>query len=328
MIEIRDYKTIKEDEKKYLSFPDIIQSRKNKNKYFLTYRSGESHHPQNSKLHILVSNDMCKTWEEMHSFYLSLEKHKAVWNCPRFFYLPDNSLNIVCDTKSSLVEKMAEFKDYILKSYNDGESFTIEDSGMRGMVPDAVISFRKKLYCANHVHDNKYKTLTQLVNYSQDEGKTWYNCSILARGSNNYFCEASLVNYKEKFLIAYLRDNKRGPQPIYKYITYDGYSWKPFGKLPVYGHRPTAIIDRDKVLISYRDTKNITLSVLTARLDKNGKEKDIEVIDVDQEKLDNKFHFGYTGLVKCQKDLYYLAYYIQKDKKNPFIKGCFLEYKN
>jgi len=326
MFKIIDHNIVKQKEGKYLSFPDVIQSKQNKDKFFLAYRSGEGHHPLNSRLHVLMSNDKCKTWEEIHSFNLSLKKDGHVWNCPRLSYFPDGSLNIICDTKSSLSERSAIFRIFILKSYNEGGTFSVIESEMKGMVPDKAISFKGKLFCANHIHDKKYTLLTQLVNSSIDEGKTWHDCNILARDKNHLFCEASIINYKDNFLLAYIRNNRLGPQLICKYISFDGLNWKSHGVLPVFGHRPTAILDGNRVFVAYRDTKNITLAVTTATLTKKGRERNIETIDIDQELKDNKYHYGYAGMTKIDKNLYYVTYYITQEKSHPFIKGCFLEY--
>ncbi|KKM71637.1 hypothetical protein LCGC14_1428570 [marine sediment metagenome] len=327
MFKILGYNIVKKKWRKYLSFPDIIQSKYNKNRFFLVYRSGESHHPLNSFIHFLVSENKCQTWKEVHNFYLSLKKDGKVWNCPRLSYFPDGSLNIICDTKSSLTEKIADFNVFILKSNNKGNSFSITDSGIRGMVPDKVIPFKDKLFCANHIHDKRYNLLTQLVNISKDEGKTWHDCSILARDKKHLFCEASLINYKDNFLLAYIRDNRLGHQLICKYISFDGLNWESHGVLPVFGHRPTVILDGNRVFVAHRDTKNITLAITTATLTKKGREKNIETIDIDQELTDNKYHYGYTGMTKIDKNLYYVTYYITKENSHPFIKGCFLEWK-
>jgi len=327
MFKIIDHNIVKQKKGKYLSFPDIIQSKQNKNRFFMAYRSGEGHHPLNSFIRFLVSEDKCETWKEVYNFYLSLEKDGKVWNCPRLSYFPDGSLNIICDTKSSLIEKKAIFSVLILKTYNEGGSFSITNSGMRGMVPDKAIPFKNKLFCANHIHDHKHNLLTQLVNISRDKGKTWHDCSILARDKGHLFCEASLINYKDNFLLAYIRDNRLGHHLIRKYISFNGFNWESHGVLPVYGHRPTAILDGNRVFVAYRDTKNITLAVTTAILTRKGKETNIETISIDQELKDNKYHYGYTGMAKISKNLYYVAYYITQEESLPFIKGCFLEWR-
>jgi len=334
MFVIKNYKVIAKSKTKYLSFPDIIGSKQDKNKFFLVYRSGQGHHPTSSYLHFLISEDKGNSWSEKYVFPLSFKKNNQVWNCPRLSYLPDNSLNIFCDTKTSVIERSAEFRIWQLKSYNDGKEFKTRLTEMRGMVPDKIIKFKDKLYCANHTHDY-IGSLTQLINYSTDKGKTWYGCTVLARNKDNAFCEASLVNYNDQYLIAYLRDNMSyaPPRNIYKYISSDGINWFPKGKLPIQGHRPTALLEKEnwgrkRLILSFRNTKKYGISVLSATLNRQKIEKNIELINIEEEKEENLFHCGYTGMVKTSENKYLLVYYIQGERKLPLIKSVFLEWKN
>jgi hypothetical protein len=329
MFKIKEYKTVVKKEKLYISFPDVIQSKKNKKTFFMAYRSsGQGHHPLVSDLHFLISEDKCQTWNEQFRCELSLEQHGMVWNCPRLSYIGD-VLNIVCDTKSGTNELVAKFKILIIKSYNHGKSFLSPyETEMTGMVPDHVIEFKRNLYCASHIRDNAHKTLTQLVSCSKDKGLTWFDHSIIARSRFNAFCEGSIINYKNKYLMCYLRDNIRGPRHIYKYMSYDGINWDKKGKLSVYGHRPTALLckEKDRLFISYRNTKDVGVSLLSCNLTNKGQETNIEVINIDEEIEENKFHCGYTGFTRIDANNYYLTYYIKKGAKNPYIKGCFLEW--
>jgi sucrose-6-phosphate hydrolase SacC (GH32 family) len=333
MFKILGYNKIIQNDEKYLSFPDIIQSEKNKNKFFLVYRSGESHHPLNSYLHFLVSEDYCETWTEYKSFPLYLHKHGKVWNCPRFSYLPDHSLNIICDTKTSTNEVSAIFEIYMLKSFDDGETFSLKKTGIKGMVPDRIIKFKSKLFCANHIFDKSTFNLAQFVNISKDKGLSWNNKYLIAQTKRQKFCEASLINFKNEYLMAYLRDNKRNKNGtrnryIYKYISRDGFNWSRNGKIPFYGHRVTAFVENDRLFASFRNTKDITLTVITSQLNKSGNEKNIEFINIDQEYPKRLFDFGYSGMVKCKDNIYIIVYYIRNDEVNPYIKSCFFEYKN
>ena len=170
------------------------------------------------------------------------------------------------------------------------------------------------------------------MNVSSNDGGNFFECRILAKSIYHAFCEASIINFKDKYLIAYLRDNNRGYkgyQNIYKYISYNGIEWKKYGKLKnIYGHRPTTLLEGDRLFISYRNTKSISLSVMTCIINGRGKEKSIEVIDIDKEIFENKYNYGYTGITKVSeyKNLYYIVYYIQGERESPFIKGCFLKH--
>jgi len=347
MFNIKSYKTIAKRKNLYLSFPDIIQSRHNKSKFFLVYRSADNHHPTYSSLHLLSSENEGNTWKKVNRFDLTMRRNGRVWNCPRFSYFPDGSLNIICDTKDSTSEKEAEFKIYILKTFDEWMNYSIQNTGMRGMVPDRVIKFKNNLYCANHIVDNQNKTLTQLINHSTDNGKTWYDCNILARSPQVQPCEASLVSFFNQYLIAYIRNNKRSyvinedggiePQKILKYITEDGINWWPCISPKIYGHRITANFyhpkkyptSEDILLMSYRNTLEKCISVSSMKIDSRGEgESEIETIKID-DTAGSIYHCGYTGLAKCDSGDYLVAYYLQEDKmKKPFIKLCKFEHKN
>ncbi len=330
---IQDYQIIAEDSRKYLSFPDIIESIYHKGKFFIVYREADYHHPTRSSLYLLKSTDGGQTWKESKKWDLSMRKDGHVWNCPRLCYLPDGSLNIVCDTKSSRNERIAEFKIFILKSFDDGIVFNISDAGMRGMVPDKIIKFKRKLFCANHVVDLQNETLTQLVNVSRDEGRTWYDCHIVARNKLYRFCEASVINFKNEFLVAYLRDNRYNfstegemiPRFVQKYSSKDGIHWRGWGSFHVYGHRMTCLYSDNRLFASYRNTKHIGITLTTAELDNRAQEKEKTFIQIEDETYDNLFHCGYTGLVKNGNEIM-VVYYIKQDKPNPFIKLCRLTY--
>jgi len=323
MFKVSNYKIIAEDQEKYLSFPDIIQSRKDSNKLFLVYRSSsEAHHPIHSGLHFLISEDKGETWEETQKFDISIPKHGCVWNCPRLSYLPNGALSIICDTKSSQREVESEFKIYMLKSYDDGNNFAeINETPLKGMVPDKIIKYKNILLCANHRIKNKANELIQLVNWSRDRGNNWYDCNILAHNRKHDFCEASIVNNNNKNLIAYLRDNRERQRPVYKTTSEDGIHWTNPIELPFWGHRVTAIKDRDKIIGVFRDTVEAKLSMFVHPVNNNSNRK-IEKYYLDKEQFENMYHFGYSGIVKIDKDKYLVVYYIKNDKINPFIKSC------
>jgi len=75
MFIVEETKIIAKKKNSYLSFPDIIKSKKDKNKLFLVYREGNSHHPTWSKLILLVSKNNGKTWKKKKEFNLDIEKN-------------------------------------------------------------------------------------------------------------------------------------------------------------------------------------------------------------------------------------------------------------
>ena len=226
----------------YLSFPDVIKSKKDPNKLFLVYREGNSHHPTWSKLVFLVSKDNGETWKKKKEFNLDIERNGCVWNCPRLSYIK-NELCIICDTKSGVVEKRAIFSTYIIKSKTEGTFWDYIETPFPDMVPDKIIKFKNKLLCANHKIKSIKNDLIQLVSWSRDKGRTWYDCNVIADDDERRYCEASLVNIDDKYLIAYLRDNSGHRRNIYYTKSEDGIYWdEPKRLKEVIGQRAKKLV--------------------------------------------------------------------------------------
>lgn len=334
---IKSIKTIAQDRQKYLSFPDIIMDKDNPNTFYVVYRKGDSHHPTKSSLVIKKSLNQGDTWLKLQEIHLNMDPHNWVWNCPRLSYLPNGKLVIICDAKNNINEKHSDFMVLMLDINATNRIIT----EMKGMVPDKIISYNGDLFCANHKISKDKQSIYQLVNRSKDNGYTWDDCNIIARHPDYDFCEASLVNYQNKYLLAYIRDNKlvrvdetndaktyvsrtflACNNPIQKYISFDGYLWNPVGELSCKGHRVTAIIDKDRVFGSFRNTETCRLSVFTEIIDNKGYSSTIDIQNIEEEQVKNMYNFGYSGLVKYNEDSFMLVYYIQQDEPMPVIRIC------
>jgi len=187
-----------------------------------------------------------------------------------------------------------------------------------GMVPDKIIKFKKKLFCANHKIKSSKNDLIQLVNWSKNNEKLWYNTNIIANDNEKQYCEASLVNIDDNYLIAYLRDNSGHRRSIYYAKSIDGINWDEPEKLKgIVGQRVTAIRDNDIIIGTYRNTKEVKLSLFYHPVNKIEK---IEKIDIDNEYIENLYHFGYSGITKISENKFIVIYYIKNDFSNPFIK--------
>ena len=150
MFYAKNFKVVVQDNL-YLSFPDIIQGKVDKNEFFIVYRSADQHLPSLSTIHLIHSKNSGVSWKKIYSKTLTLKDDGKAWNCPRLSYFPDGSLNIICDTKTNIRETTSKLNISIIKSYDNGktwkEPFKTE---IDGMVPDRVIKFKDKLFCANH----------------------------------------------------------------------------------------------------------------------------------------------------------------------------------
>jgi len=236
--------TIAKSSKTYLSFPDIIKSPVKKNRLFLVYREGDSHHPMWSKLILWISNNNGKTWRKRQQFKSTLNEDGYVWNCPRLSYIDDN-LHIICDQKNGTRERVAHFTTMFFISSDEGKTFDRKQVPFPGMVPDKIIPFKDKLFCANHKIKSIDNDLIQLISWSRDNGKTWYDTNIVAHSKSAQFCEASIVNMGD-YLVAYLRDNSGHKKYIHMVTSNDGINWNKPIKLSILGQRVTALKDEDE----------------------------------------------------------------------------------
>ena len=318
MFKVKEQIIIAEKSYQYLSFPDIIQSIINPNTYFIVYRAGDNHHPTWSDLVVQKSEDCGKTWKIIEEFHLSLHQDGAVWNCPRFSYI-DNTLYIICDAKNSTFENRARFITFFLTTIDEGESWKVKDTPFPGMVPDKLISFKNKIFCANHKIKSENNDLIQLVTWSNNDN-LWYNTGIMAHSLIQQFCEASVVNMGD-YLISYLRDNSGHCKNIYTVKSDDGINWTSPKKISIYGQRVTALRDGKNVIGAYRDTSREDIdNRYVSVFEHNLKTDKIEVSNIDCEKPINQYHFGYTGISKLKNNSYLLVYYIKKRKRFPYIK--------
>ncbi len=318
-MKIKDIITVDQDEDKYLSFPDIIQSIKNSDRFFMVYRSGNGHHPTISKLVLKKSEDRGRTWETQQEFILNMEDDSLVWNCPRLSYILD-VLYIVCDAKSSTFERVANFVTFFLTSDDEGISFEIEETPLPGMVPDKIIEFKGKYFCANHKVKNRNNKLIQLVSWSK-EGVFWYDTNTMAHSLSRQFCEASIVNMNNKYMIAYLRDNSGHRRNLYTVRSEDGINWSDPHKLPIFGQRATAVRHGDSdVAVAIRNTDNLQVSLFIHDPKTNLVSTPL---DIEGDYKRNQYNYGYTGLAETGNE-YLLPYYIKKDADNPYIKLAFI----
>jgi hypothetical protein len=277
-----------------------------------------------------VSNDNGDTWEQVAEFSVNLKHHGCVWNCPRLSYV-DNNLYIICDQKSSTEEKTATFKTIILVSADEGKTFHRKETPLPGMVPDKIIEFKGNLFCANHKIKSSKNDLIQLISWSRDKGKTWYDTNIMAHGRKKQYCEASIVNMGS-YLIGYLRENSGHKRMIYAVMSEDGIHWNFPHKLPMFGQRVTALKDEDEdgnIIGAYRDTNLYNSLTLQQRLRVSAFEHNIDARNIDISKIDweypeNQYHFGYTGMVRIEPNKYIIAYYLKRRAMNPFIKLAYV----
>jgi hypothetical protein len=204
-------------------------------------------------------------------------------------------------------------------SDDNGKTVRILETPIPGMVPDKIIKFQDKYFCANHKIKNEQNELIQLVSWSKD-GKVWYDTNVMAHSYHMQFCEASVVNMGD-YLIAYLRDNSGHKRNVYTVNSTDGIEWTKPVKLNIFGQRVTALkYNDDRVVGAFRNTDNVKVSLFNHDVRKNR----IKFINIDEEERHNQYNYGYTGLEDNGGE-YLLPYYIKKKANNPYIKLAFVK---
>ncbi len=317
MLKLKNIITVDQNNDFYLSFPDIVKSPKTPNTFFIVYRSGDGHHPIISNLILKKSTNNGRSWKTINEVGLNLEEHGRVWNCPRLSYIGD-ILYITCDTKSGTYERQAQFKTVFLTSEDEGETIKVIETPIPGMVPDKIIKFQDKYFCANHKIKNNRNELIQLISWSKD-GEVWYDTNVMAHDYQKQFCESSVVNMGS-YLISYLRDNSGHKRYVYTVRSSDGIQWTKPEKLNIFGQRVTALKYDDKNVVgAFRNTDNINVSLFKHNIKTNK----IKFINIDNERPLNQYNYGYTGL-EDNGDEYLLPYYIKKDTDNPYINLAFV----
>lgn len=318
MLDFAKIVTIDQDENYYLSFPDIVRSVVNPTTFFMAYRSGNGHHPTKSNLIIKKSTDNGHNWTTIKEIPLNLHEDKYVWNCPRLSYV-GATLCLTCDSKSGTYERTSQFKTVFLASNNEGKTFMTLETPIPGMVPDKIVIFKGKFFCANHKIKNEQNHLIQLVSWSKDRN-IWYDTNVMAHSLDHQFCEASIVNMNDEHLIAYLRDNSGHVRNIHTVTSKDGIEWSTPKKLNIFGQRVTARkYDDTRTMGAFRNTANVNVSLFVHDL-KTGK---LKTVDIDHDHRQNLYNFGYTGLEYNGED-YLLPYYIKKDEPEPYINLAFI----
>lgn len=303
---------------KYISFPDLIYF---KDQYICVFREADAHHPKESWLTILKSNDG-KIWKRRNFAAASLEHQGFVFNCPRLSVV-DGVVWLVCDTKTSQQERNSEW-DIIGWHSDDGKSWNVVmDFKIEGMVPDRIIKHKNKYLMGYHIIENN--SLVQMVATSND-CKHWRDRSTIATSNKNQYCEGSIVDIAGS-LICFLRDNKNPLAQARYSISHDGHTWTEPIKLGLPAQRIVAGVKKKEpyknhIIATYRDTLNKTVSLFIMDL---AAEKLI-TIEVDKEHRENNLYdFGYTGWVENNDGSISIVYYIQKDNKKPVI--CYTELK-
>lgn len=301
----------------YSSFPDIINFN---SKYYVIYREGDSHHPVNSNLILLKSNDSVNWTRELFA-RASIEENGFVFNCPKFSVV-ESKLVICCDIKSSTSENKSDWKILSWES-NDGDNWTLpRDLNIFGMVPDRILKYRNKHVMAFHFIEHEFsERLVQMLAISYDGGKSWRDRTTIAVDDSHNYCEGSIVQYDNNKFICYMRNNRSAISRSYFSVTLDGMqTWSKPKQMQCFGHRFVSGVKKKEpysgsILGTFRNTVSRTISMFLHQVLKDK----FFVFTIDTESNDSLWDFGYTGWTEADDGSLMVVYYIKRNKVNPEI---------
>ena len=289
----------------YEAWPDVVQTDSGK---LICVFSECNHHTdrENARIMITESFDRGRTWSEKKPL---TEKGKKdnYFNCARISKLRDGRLAIICDKLSGFdVENTA--LTYVWYGDKEGENWSEPVIfPFNGIVPDKLLQLKNgRLIISNHSRNENSDKLEQHLWYSDDEGKTWSDRVTVAADDRYNLCEASIIEYENNTLIAFLRENSFMGYAIMKAISYDnGETWQGVYETPmVSGHRATAgFLNDGNVLVTYRfipsggeSNQNIFASLLYREdlTETKRNEQRIRTMPIDYDR-NQKPDTGYTG---------------------------------
>ncbi len=331
-ISVSEPKTISFDEEVYSSFPDVVRI-PDTNEIFCVFREGDTHHPSESKLILMSTDNEGAHWEKSIFQKASLSENGYVFNCPRINYV-NNRLAIVCDTKTSQDEGEAKWKICGWWSNNYGKDWSdCQDLGIPGVVPDHFVEIGSRLVMGYHVPEatklivtgsGVRKRFVQMMAESLDEGETWRDRTTIAISTKHSFCEGSIVNTGKNRLLCYMRDNRSCNLRSHLVYSIDaGRTWSKTIALDIKAHRIVADVKKREpyagaIIGTYRNTAYKTVSLFVHNL-KNQKTQNFVLDSETNVGGRSVFDFGYSGWVELDDGSLIVLYYITRHYAMPQI---------
>ncbi len=311
----------------YASFPDLIRTPNGE--LMSVFRVGDAHHPKESLL-MLVRSDDGENWTQEIFAEAALEDHGHVFNCPRINFVQGRYV-IICDIKDSVREGSSKWSTFAWWSDDSITWRGPQDIKIAGTVPDKIIVTKNSLIMGYHVCETINRQVTgsgirkrfiQMMAESFDEGETWNDRTTITTHPKHSFCEGSIVQLTDNRMLCYLRDNKGVSLRSHIVPSVDGgRTWGRSRELAFCGHRIVAKVKKYEpyagaIIGTFRNTANKTLSLFIH----NPKSHKFQVLPIDTETNESLFNYGYSGWVENPDDgSLQVIYYIQRDNPNPQI---------
>lgn len=323
---------VSRDDNTYEAWPDLVLT--DSGKLICVFTECKHHLTREDvRLVICESLDRGRTWSAKKPLTDKVNG-ECSWNCARISRLNDGRLAIVCDWHK-------EHKTGILNiwySDNDGESWDgpYETPG-RGVVPHKLLQLPNgRLLLSAHRRDpenNRHSVV--YCRYSDDNGKTWSEESVVGDIPGYYLCEESILPLKSGELVAFMRENSHMGRDCYKSISRDnGETWEGPYPMAICGcHRPVATpLQSGRILITFRYVPGFGpwgnwmhnfMGCFTDEescLETERRKQKVRIFPIDYDRSE-RADLGYSGVVQFPDGEIYMVTYIMDDSVNSQIRG-------
>ena len=319
---------VSKDDNIYEAWPDLVQT--DSGKLICVFSECEEHcDRENARIMITESCDRGRTWSAKMPL-TEKGKKDEYFNCARISKLRDGRLAIICD-KLEGFDKENTAVTYVWYGDNEGEKWSKPVIlPFNGIVPDKLLQLKNgRLIISNHSKNENNNKLEQHLWYSDDDGKTWSERITVASDDRYNLCEASILEYDNNTLIAFLRENSFKGYDLLKVISYDnGESWSQVYNTPIdCGHRPTSgFLNDGTVMITYRYIPVWMHDVFVAFLKKEDlmeperQNQKVCIMPLDYDR-NREPDLGYTGWTQFDDGEIYVVNYIKDDSNKAYIRG-------
>lgn len=326
--------TVSRDDSVYEAWPDVVLT--NGGKLICVFTECTHHgNRENSRLVITESYDRGRSWSAKKPL-TDVTTKDHYFNCARISKLNDGSLAIVCDRIYQDENRRSEI--YLWRGDAEGTIWgEPEIIHFCAIVPDKLLQLSSgRLILGGQFTNAKTKKLEQYLIYSDDNGKTWSDAVTVAADPRYHLCEVSILECRDKTLVAFMRENSFMGYDCMKAISFDsGETWEGVFHAPIPAcHRPVAgFLKSGNIMVTHRYLQGgkgwlgaWTQNVFAAFLDEeSAKEKErsnqsvrIMPLDYDRSSVSD---LGYTGWVQFDDGEIYVVNYIVDDAPKAQIRG-------
>jgi hypothetical protein len=265
------------------------------------------------------------------------------WNCGRLTRLDNGRIVAVIDKCTNENENRVE-ENYLFISDDHGHTWTDKISTpIVGIVPDQLVELKlgphkgRWLITAHSTHSFEPGIICgQRLWYSDDQGKTWSDPITIAKSSEYFLCEASIVELPTSELICFMRENSGVGHDAFKSISRDsGKTWSEAIEFPLPGcHRPVSgMLNDGQIMIIHRYMQGgkgwtgwwmqntfIGLTDVESCLAETRQDAHTRIVPLDYDRS-TAADGGYSGWIQFDDGEVYVVNYVVDDAPKAQIRG-------